>query len=859
LLPEEITFNVDQVFKFVDNIDVPQNKKKKFEKLELHYLANGYIILPEDGYKIIMAEKIARIKKVDPFSFKNPNQIMELMPDELAKNSFNPDETESFTNKKVLSNGVVVYDVAHTDQGQKDVRLAIDRDFGKKANPWCLAVKNEKGELSSGAKQMWKTYNDGGNGYKIAFQNGKLTGLRDGNSKQWWDRKDRPSEGVPITRKTKDGWKEYITLKKDGTKGKVTFKTKGSRNNGRYVEKTSADELMYGSSNDFVVVEDITYKDGKPMDGFIKKYGSEDNFSLQEYVGGVKVKSLHDSSSEYVNNNMNEIAYFGDKAIKIKVDKGTEEDILNEKGETNNQFIKIIEGVDTNGDRIVYKELHSRFVDTRTGVRAYPKTIYKELNGDKYLTQWDLNFNELVESVIYQTKNLTKDQLEAEYLKTNAAKAMSLEHFKNKGYSYDYLRTVIKNHKLEKGKAAFDKNDKKIIVPVNEKGDSLRFSMNTRMDLNWKKKSTELDFLNYTMDTHTTTFTLDGNEYEIKMVKMLQEEAAGNLGQITAPEGNYYDVSFTYIDEDGVPHIDITGKAGKKSGTVISIITNGVLDFVRNNKVDGLTYSSKEVNRTKLYNTLTNLFASELGWGKRVNEVVFDPAALDPELSDLYSDMIIGAQNDFTEFTVSKHLPVKKDLTNQRKPVRDVMRTIDKGSPTQTNNIRYSKSNLNKTFNHIIESKTGIAAEKTFDEVAKGIGKKKGKYKFFMPYSAEDFIGLMYPLLSKGKLGDKQMEWFNTVLFKPFARAMENVSKDRNQIMRDFRELKKNLKNVPKNLRKEAIPGLTYENAVRIYLWDKQGWGKVGLGSRQEINCLEREIEKDIKMEKWRERQGEKC
>ena len=84
--------------------------------------------------------------------------------------------------------------------------------------------------------------------------------------------------------------------------------------------------------------------------------------------------------------------------------------------------------------------------------------------------------------------------------------------------------------------------------------------MNTRMDLTWKKKSTELDFLNYTMDTHTTTFTLDGNEYEIKMVKMLQEEAAGNLGQVTAPEGDYYDVSFAYIDENGIPHIDITGK-----------------------------------------------------------------------------------------------------------------------------------------------------------------------------------------------------------------------------------------------------------------------------------------------------------
>ncbi|MHA1988984.1 MAG: hypothetical protein ACW98D_20380, partial [Promethearchaeota archaeon] len=630
LLPEEIVFNVDQVFKFVDNLDVPQNKKGKFEKLALHYLANGYIILPEDGYKVITAEKIARIKKIDPFSFKNPNQIMELMPDELAKNSFNPDETESFTNKKILSNGIVVYDVAHTDQGQKDVRLAIDRDFGKKANPWCLAQKNEKGELSSDAKLRWQSYNDNGKGagYKIAFQNGKLTALRDGSEKQWWDRMDRPSEGIPITRKTKYGWTEHVPVKEDGTEGKVRAKTKGNKNNGRYMEMISADQLMYGSSNDFELVEDMTYKDGEPMDGFIKNYGSEDNFSLQEYVRGVKVKGLYDSSSEFINNNMSETVYLGDKEIKIKVDKHIEEDVLDEKGETNGQFIKILEGVDTNGNKIFYNEL----LNTKNAGYSSPIKIYKELNGEKYLTQWDLNFNELIKKVNKEVRELNGRQLQVEYLKTDVAGLATLNLTEQR------FRTAVLRHKLNKGKSALNENDKKIVVPVDEKGNPL---------------STEL-----------------------------------------------------------------------------------------------LITKSKNIGR-------------------------------------------------------------------QPKPVRDVLRVIDKGSQTQINLTSSTKSNLNETFNLIIEAKTGIAAEKTFDEIAKGIGKKKGRYKFFIPYSAEDFTGLIYPLLAKGKLGDKQMEWFNEVLFNPFARAMNDVSSDRNQLMRDFIEIKKNLKNVPKNLRKEAMPGLTYENAVR--------------------------------------------
>ena len=80
---------------------------------------------------------------------------------------------------------------------------------------------------------------------------------------------------------------QLIPLKKDGTTGKVTFNTQGSRNNGRYVEKTSAAELMSGISNDLLVVDDITYIDCKLMYGFLYNYVSEDNFILLLYVACV--------------------------------------------------------------------------------------------------------------------------------------------------------------------------------------------------------------------------------------------------------------------------------------------------------------------------------------------------------------------------------------------------------------------------------------------------------------------------------------------------------------------------------------------------------------------------------------------
>ena len=43
-------------------------------------------------------------------------------------------------------------------------------------------------------------------------------------------------------------------------------------------------------------------------------------------------------------------------------------------------------------------------------------------------------------------------------------------------------------------------------------------------------------------------------------------------------------------------------------------------------------------------------------------------------------------------------------------------------------------------------------------------------------------MGLIYPLLSKGKLGDSQMAWFKEHLLDPYARAQENLSADRLQL-----------------------------------------------------------------------------
>ena len=68
--------------------------------------------------------------------------------------------------------------------------------------------------------------------------------------------------------------------------------------------------------------------------------------------------------------------------------------------------------------------------------------------------------------------------------------------------------------------------------------------------------------------------------------------------------------------------------------------------------------------------------------------------------------------------------------------------------------VKSSKS-LSRQFNELIEGSTGIEWYKTFSPAkARLIGKGKGKRKFFVPYSAEDFVGLLYTTLGEGFLTD---------------------------------------------------------------------------------------------------------
>ena len=170
------------------------------------------------------------------------------------------------------------------------------------------------------------------------------------------------------------------------------------------------------------------------------------------------------------------------------------------------------------------------------------------------------------------------------------------------------------------------------------------------------------------------------------------------------------------------------------------------------------------------------------------------------------------------------------DHTGNVKAVKDVLSVLDVKSKVQLAKVKFSK-NIDEDFNKIIENKTGIAAEKRYARVkAEVIGASKGRFDWFIPPSAEDFVGLLYKTLGKGSVGDSQMAWYKEHLLNPYARGVENITRDGNALGRNFKALKKELKIVPKDLKKKiAGSPFTKEQATRVYIWDQIGQSVPGL------------------------------
>ena len=359
---------------------------------------------------------------------------------------------------------------------------------------------------------------------------------------------------------------------------------------------------------------------------------------------------------------------------------------------------------------------------------------------------------------------------------------------------------------------AVDKALKKL--PVKSKAElavikksDIQFSMNTKYPVKWKGLR-DIKGLENNTEMVTNGFLTIG---DMSVYLSIEDGAVygSEILDFDFPEGTI-NIGFDLADTNKKDVFKIFG-------AVINAMTDKIKTY--GDQVNAITFNGYGDSRQKLYNLMAKRYAAELGWKL-----------------DMISVRHMG-HKELSGYYVIYRPDSKPAFNEQPKEVKEVLKAVDIKSP-QRSALQFSKS-MNSEFNQMIEKKSGIDARGTISKYkASVMGRKKGRFQFFVPPGAEDFEGLMYKLLDKGNLGEQQKEWFKKSLFDPFARGINEFDTYKLQVANAVRQLKKSLKDIPKELgKRDPKTDFKYEDAVRVYLWRLNGHEIKGI-SESDIKTL---------------------
>jgi len=180
----------------------------------------------------------------------------------------------------------------------------------------------------------------------------------------------------------------------------------------------------------------------------------------------------------------------------------------------------------------------------------------------------------------------------------------------------------------------------------------------------------------------------------------------------------------------------------------------------------------------------------------------------------------------------------------------------------QNNNklyLKFSKS-APAEFAEMLDRKSKNAAVVRSDKdfaLAANLGKKanyKNKWNVFLPYSAEDFYGLLQKTAGKGEQGNADIKFIKEKFLDPYDRGIANLEIDRRALLKEYRKLKEQIKSSPeklnKNLASIGLGAFTVEDAVRIFVWKQQNMAVPNI-SKTNLNKLNSYVEKNNDLRKF--------
>jgi hypothetical protein len=258
-------------------------------------------------------------------------------------------------------------------------------------------------------------------------------------------------------------------------------------------------------------------------------------------------------------------------------------------------------------------------------------------------------------------------------------------------------------------------------------------------------------------------------------------------------------------------------KATKRKSIPLYNITDAekqIIDPIKKNKLNKTIVLDDTSNINNVY---SKKGVDYFDIGGYIYTVSADPMGF--EAPKLNGEALVTARLKYTgkneKGLRSAFVAVENKLANKGKDLKKA---------TKVNDLKFSKS-LNKEFNEILAESTGVKWTERFSPAKAAVmAKGKGRGAIFVPYSADDFVGLLYTTLSGGPKGDRQMEWYRENLLRPFSRGIQAYEAEKQRAMREWSVLKQRAKkDVPGGLRKQNESGFTNEQSLRMYIWASQG------------------------------------